>query len=195
MTSFNTRPLASTAVALALALSALTAQAASVSVDLAGWQARGDVPDAGNTSAFINLPVGALVTGFSYFNLAFSTLGDSWLRELVLSVNDSSTPTQWLDWSPSSTDAPGSFSPAAGAWGDAVGIAGPFGSTGAFVASTGTVWLTSYLSFSVQPAGIDIRQGRLTIDYSLAVPEPTSYALSALALLALGAATRRRTSD
>jgi len=192
MMSFNTRPLASVAVALALALPALSAQAASISVNLAGWQARGDVPDAGNTSAFINLPAGALVTGFSYTDLAFTTLGDSWLRELVLSVNDNQTPTQWLDWSPSSTDAPGSFGPASGAWGDALGIDGPFGSTGAFVASSGTVWLTSYLAYSVQPAGIDIRQGTLNIDFSLAVPEPASYALCAVALLALGATTRRR---
>jgi len=197
MTFFNTRrfaPAAQLTTLLALTLQVLPAQAASVSLNLAGWQARGGFGNAGNTGSFVNLPTGATVTGFSYTNLAFSTLGDSWLRELVLSVNDSATPTSWLDWSPSSTDAPGNFGPAAGAWGDAIGMNGPFGSTGAFVASTGAVWLTTYLSYSVPPVGVNIQQGTLQINYSMAVPEPASYALCAVALLALGATTRRRIS-
>lgn len=181
------------AAALALGLPVLQAQASSVTLDLAGWQARGGYGNTGNTGLFVSLPTGATVTSFSYASLAFTTLGDSWLRELVLSVNDAPVPVAWLDWSPSSLAEGGSFGPASGAWGGATGSDGPFGSTGPFVATTGTAWVTAYLGYTVPPVGVDIRQGTLQINYRAAVPEPGTVGLAVAALLALTAATRRRT--
>ncbi|MEO5735332.1 MAG: PEP-CTERM sorting domain-containing protein [Rubrivivax sp.] len=176
----------------ALAMSPLAAQALSVNVSMAGWQASGGYGASGNSQTFLSLPAGSTVTGFDYLGLAFATTGDSWQRELVLSVNNQVASTQWLDWQPSTTAGPGSFGAASGSWGGATGVDGPFPSTGPFVTPTGSVFVTAYLSYTVPPVGISISQGTLRVQYDIApVPEPTTVALMLLGLAGVGAASRR----
>src|SRR5690348_3642822 len=79
-----------------------------VDVDLAGWQAAGAFDASDNTqNTRLVIDLGgqtATVTGFEYSNLMFTTSGDSYLSEFVISVNNTGN-TEWLDWSPSTTEA------------------------------------------------------------------------------------------
>jgi len=184
-------------LAATLALSTLPAQAAFQELNLSGWNATGGFGDAGNTQVLLVLPAGATITGFDYVNLSFSTTGDSWLSELVLSVNNTAI-TQWLDWRPSTSDSAGSFSVAVGAWNGPSGAAGPFGSTGAFTVEDGGVRVIAYLAYAVPPVGITIEQGSLRINYEVTpIPEPATVLLLLLGLAGLGAranSARRRSS-
>jgi hypothetical protein len=172
-----------------LATAGLSAQAASFDIDLAGWVAAGDFGDVGNSFQVLNVGAGQTVTGWTYTNLEFTTTGDSWMSELVVSVNEDDI-SDWLDWSPSSTNAGGTFGPADGAWGDAAGSPGPFGAGGPFVSQSGDLYIETYLSwFDPPPVGINIQSGTLHIQV---VPEPGTYGLMALGLFAVGAAVRRR---
>jgi hypothetical protein len=82
------------------------------------------------------------VTGWEFENLSFSTIGESFLNEFVISVNNSAG-TQYMDALPSNAASGGSFGPASGAWGSAVG-----GSEGApFVVADGLLSVTVYELF------------------------------------------------
>ncbi len=184
-------------IAAVWALPAFSAQAAFQELSLAGWNAVDGFGLAGNTQVLLTLPAGSTVIGFDYLDLRFSTAGDSWLSELVLSVNNPAV-TEWLDWRPSTVDGPGSFSATAGSWNGASGAAGPFGSTGAFAVADGMVRVTAYLSYAVPPVGITIEQGSLRIHYDIApIPEPGTALQMLLGLAGLGAtaaAARRGTA-
>lgn len=182
-------------MAAALALPAVAAQAASAVVNLSGWQALDGFALAGNSEAFVTLPVGSTVYGFDYSGLQFTTSGDSWQMELVLSVNnEKSFNPNYLEWSPSTDQSAGTFGPASGSWGGSTGDVGPFGSGASFVTDQATVFVTTYLAWTVPPVGINISQGSLSIYYTAPVPEPSSYLLMALGLITLGAAARHRRS-
>ena len=189
--------LPSLAAIVALTLcGALNANAGFVDVNLAGWQALGAFDasdDTENTRLVINLGPGWTVTGFDYTNLRFTTSGDSWLSEFVISVNNTGI-TQWLDWRPSTTEAGGSLGPISGSFGGPTGQGGPYGAGGPFKLVDGQILVTTYLSYFIDPVGITVQSGNLRVNFSQ-VPEPSSYAMVALGLAGLAGARRRRRSD
>lgn len=173
-----------------------TGAASSITLDMTGWTSYGEFGAETNTTIFLDVAPGTEIIGFEYNGLSFSTSGGSWLSEMVLSVNNSDA-TSWLDWAPSTTGAAGSFGPASGAWGGGTGAEGPFGAGSAFVAADGVVILTVYESFD-DPFGdggatldATINGGTLTILLA-PIPEPGTYGMMALGLLAVGAAMRKR---
>jgi len=187
--------LPSLAAIVALTLcGALNANAGFVDVNLAGWQALGAFDasdDTENTRLVINLGPGWTVTGFDYTNLRFTTSGDSWLSEFVISVNNTGI-TQWLDWRPSTTEAGGSLGPISGSFGGPTGQGGPYGAGGPFTLVDGQILVTTYLSYFIDPVGITVQSGNLRVNL---VPEPSSYVMVALGLAGLAGARRRRRSD
>ena len=189
--------LPSLAAIVALTLcGALNANAGFVDVNLAGWQALGAFDasdDTENTRLVIDLGMSATITGFDYTNLSFTTSGDSWLSEFVISVNNTGI-TQWLDWRPSTTEAGGSLGPISGSFGGPTGQGGPYGAGGPFKLVDGQILVTTYLSYFIDPVGITVQSGNLRVNFSQ-VPEPSSYAMVALGLAGLAGARRRRRSD
>jgi len=187
--------LPSLAAIVALTLcGALNANAGFVDVNLAGWQALGAFDasdDTENTRLVIDLGMSATITGFDYTNLSFTTSGDSWFSEFVISVNNTGN-TQWLDWRPSTTEAGGSLGPISGSFGGPTGQGGPYGAGGPFTLVDGQILVTTYLSYFIDPVGITVQSGNLRVNL---VPEPSSYAMVALGLAGLAGARRRRRSD
>jgi hypothetical protein len=92
----------------------------------------------------------------------------------------------------------GVFGPGNGSWNGAAGAAGPFGAGGEFtVGDDGQIWVTVYEGFD-DPFGdtgavldTTITAGTLRV-YVSAVPEPGTYGMMALGLLAVGAVMRKR---
>jgi hypothetical protein len=192
-------------VALALTPLSPSARAATQDIDLTGWTARNHFGTAGNTARDVWLPAGAVVTGFSYSALVFSTLGSSssQLTDLVLSVNSdsSSSPAAWLDWKPFAEFGQfGLTAPLSGAWGLSAGPdpypSPPYGLGGPFATLPGgPVFVTTYLSYA-PASGIAINAGTLSISYNVAVvAEPRSFVLMGLGLLGIAAIARRRRAD
>jgi len=184
------------ALTLCGALNANAAHVGFVDVNLAGWQALGafDASDnTENTRLVINLGSNVTITGFEYTNLSFTTSGDSYLSEFVISVNNTGN-TEWLDWRPSTTQAGGSLGPISGSFGGPTGQGGPYGAGGPFTLVDGQILVTTYLSYFIDPVGITVQSGNLRVNFS-SVPEPSSYAMVALGLAGLAGARRRRRSD
>lgn len=164
---------------VALAALAGSVHADQVMVDITSWQATAGYLNPGNTSTTVSIPVGSQITGITYTDLAFTAQGLSWLSEFILSVNDGQFGDFW-DFRVSSTNAPGVFGPASGAFVPGPPAGGPF-------TTTQDLFVTVYETFD--DTGIDavVSGGTLTITYVIPTP-------GAMALLGLGGlvATRRR---
>lgn len=170
-----------------LASSGFSAKAAYLDIDITGWQTYGGFSNAGNSQVLINLGAGTQITGYDFNNLSFTAVSPSWRSEFVLSVNDSSGLSSYMDFIPSLLDSSGSFGPASGSWSLVAnqGFGGPFS-----LAPDGILWVTVYEAFndSIDPDAV-VNTGSLRVYYN-AVPEPATVSL--LGLFGLGAVWRWR---
>jgi len=165
----------------ALALAASTAQAYELTLNVAGIESRGEFGDAGNETRFLDLFAGARVTGLSW-NVSLFADTPSWLSEISVDFSDGGSAGASL--SPGFGDdssGAGSYTGSA----DLVALGADFR-----VGSTGRLFLEFFERFDDFTGAVDgvWRTGSLTVTY---VPEPTSFALAGIALLGLGAASRR----
>ncbi|HVR48698.1 MAG TPA: PEP-CTERM sorting domain-containing protein [Pseudorhodoferax sp.] len=185
------RALLAGATAAMFALSALpmAAQAAPVQFDVTGIQSLGA---AGSSSASVfNLNIGANahVTGLS-FDVNLTAFSPSWLSELSVALTDS-TRSVGLEFAPGEDgERAGTASYAGSIDLVALGLDFRVGSDGVLRVE----FFDSY--FDNATAGGDgvWNFGNITVNVAdvAQVPEPASYALTGLALFALGATTLRR---
>lgn len=178
------KQLKQTAIGLAVAglsLAAGSAQAYQISLDVSGIQSLGEFGELGNETRFLDLFAGARVTGLSW-DVTLSAFGSSWLSDMGVDFSDGGT--QGASLFPGiGDDFSGSGSYVGSA--DLVDLGIDF-----TVGDSGRLFLEFFEFFYDGPVGADgvWTSGTLTVSY---VPEPTSFALAGLALLGLGAASRR----
>jgi hypothetical protein len=165
-------------------------------INIAGWQTFAGFGNPLNTEVFLNFPAGTGVLGFEFIGVTFTTENGSWGSELVLSVNNIDA-SEWLDWSPDTTDDSGTFGPLTGTFGGAVGAPGPFGEGGPFTLADGVMWVTVYEGFNDGGDARDalITAGTLRVFTTAPIPEPGTYALMALGLAGIALVARRRRAD
>lgn len=161
-----------------------TAHADTVTLDVSGISSNGEFGDASNETRSIDISGWARITGISW-DVNLTTNGSSWLSEISVDLNN-------------------------GAGGAGVSLSPGFGEdssgSGAFIGMADLIALgldfrlgiDGRLNFEFFEAFDDFLgadgswdRGTLTVSY---VPEPSSFGLAALALLGVGATTRRRKS-
>ena len=197
LTAFVAAPAAARTTTFTGADTTPTTSSTFIDIDLTGWQSFGGFGRPTNTQITVGVGEGNTVLGFDYSNLSFTTEGGSWLSELTLSVN-STDGEQYMDWSPSAIDDEGSATSLTGSWGGAEGAAGPFGAGGSFSVANGQLLITVYEGFD-DPFGDTglvrdavIASGTMRVYLASPIPEPGTYGMMALGLLAVGAVMRKR---
>lgn len=182
----NLNQLKRTAVGLAVASAALaggSANAYQMTLDVAGIESRDGLNAAGNETRFLDLFAGARVTGLAWNVSLFTNGAFSWLSEISVDLNDGGVAGVTL--SPGFGD---NFDGAA----DYSGSADLVALNAAFnVGASGRLFMQFFESFDDAVGVTDggWRSGSITVTY---VPEPASFGLAAIALLGLGATSRRR---
>ena len=196
--------LARTTAAMPAGVVAIPAGSAGfIDIDLAGWTSFSGFGLPGNTTVAFDIGAGTVVTGFTYTDVAITTSNGSWLSELTLSVNPTNgdAAVEFMDWAPSLVSDSGSTT-ASGSWGGPTGAAtggpGPFGPGTSFTAADGLIFVTVYEAFDdpFGPTGPSLLDATITAGtmrvFLAPIPEPGTYGMMALGLLAVGAAMRKR---
>lgn len=175
--------------ALAAALPATGAQAATVVLNLTGIQTFDAFQDSSNIIRLLNIGAGSRVTGLTY-NVTISTIGGSYLSEASIYYTDSAI-TDGVVFRPGIADARTGTATYTGT-SDLIASGLDF-----VVGADGILRVEFAESFDDLPNAADANlSGSLTFDYTPAatsgVPEPASWALMVSGFGVIGGALRRR---
>lgn len=179
---------AAATLAAAVALPA-SAQAATITVDVAGIQTFGAFMSGGNTVLTYNLGAGAVVTDFAY-DINVTAFTPSWLSEIEIYFTNTAA-TAGVFVTPGIGDDFAGTRSYAGAFNLAAeGLSFNLDADGVLRLE----FAEGFNDSSVNPDGI-FNSGSLTFTYTpggAAVPEPASWALMIAGFGLIGAASRRR---
>lgn len=181
--NFHQMKLTAVGLAASAVLSAGSAHAYEVSINVAGVQSLGVLGAAGNETRFVDLFAGARITGLAW-SVDLESFGASWLSEIGVDLNDGATAGVSL-FPGLGDDFSGTGTYAGSANLEDLGI-------DFHVGSSGRLFLEFFEFFDDLSGGGANGQwtsGTLTVTY---VPEPATFGLAAIALLGMGAASRRR---